>query len=108
MTEMSDILRRVTDLSATGKLQWKSMAMPEHYFMTVGSHFSLTLHKSFGGIFLRVLDQRGDVIDEVNSLRSVHPELEELFCMVRRHALDVPGTLHKLLTELNSLEREPN
>jgi hypothetical protein len=110
--KLRTLINRLLNRTRTAELRWSETPSQEA-FQTSFPNYSVEVEQAEGGIFLRVYNSEGRVLDWTSDARIGHEDksereqtddaekLEELFSLARRQALGTDRALDELLTELS-------
>lgn len=107
MIELGQILTRVLERTTEGKLKWSRTVRSDRFVASIDA-ISMVIMEIPGRISnhhqLDILSEEGETIDSLShqdTTAGQDTQLERLFQLARRSALDVDATLEKLAKALD-------
>ena len=107
MTELGKILSGVFQRTTEGKLNW-SRAVEKDRFIASAGAISIVIveeHDNWAGTthHLNIIDESGETVETLgdhDTTAEQHRQLQQIYVLARRSALDVDSTLEKLANAL--------
>ena len=102
MIDLGQVLIRIVERTAEGKLKW-SQAVESNAFVTSVDAISIMIRDRGGAYRLDIFDESGVNIESLtvrDTTEEQDQQLDKLYALARRSALDVDSTLEKLAKAL--------
>lgn len=103
MIELGQILSAVFQRTTEGKLKWSRSLKKDRFITSVGSISIVIVEETDSWIgtkhHLEIVDEDGETIETLGYLDATNEQIQQLdrlFVLARRSALDVDSTLEKL------------
>lgn len=120
-TKMGILLNHILNLTRMGQLKWNTSGDDDSYLLSF-SDYSINIfyrpseNLDSGGLeyVIRIYDNEGKVVDEVNNVeldeiergKNFYKLLDELFVLARRNARGIDEALESMMSDLGILPPE--
>lgn len=103
MIELGQILVRLIERTAEGKLKWSRTARDDSFATSLDAISIVIREVTLGIRSLSIFDESGNAVESLGPLGATaqqQGQMERLYTLARRSALDVDATLEKLAKAL--------
>lgn len=104
MIEMDQILEGLVQRTTEGKLKWERAVQADRFVASVGAISIVITEVRHSAYRIEVLNEAGETVEDVefpNTTDEQNRQLERLFALARRSALNTEATLEKLAKALD-------
>lgn len=103
MTELGQILSGVFQRTTEGKLNWSRAVEKDRFIASVGAISIVIVEEDDSWVgsthHLEIIDESGETVEILgnnDTTNEQHRQLQQIFVLARRSALDIDSTLEKL------------